>query len=295
MSRGNQKKIMKTSILYLIFLMLSSFIGYSQEVINNTGTEHNEAIQQIRTPNIDNILIFQNLNQGNSNYAFAQQTGNYNTVSISQQNDAGQSASNQSYSVQQGNSNEMTIGQIGSRNLLLSFQLGYMAILAGSESQNDVPVENNNVLSSSTGEVERFVVVGERNKLTISQTGNNNGIMAVQQGTDNSLSVGQNGTNNYLFALQKGTNNSVTGYKQENTSEELLFEKIIQIGDYLSLKTDEFSMAKPTGNTFLQTGTNLSIEVNNSLLNTVGGVEINQTGQDMKVVVDQSYFSFPMK
>ncbi|HEY6914859.1 MAG TPA: hypothetical protein VI413_09305, partial [Paludibacter sp.] len=116
---------MKTSILYLTVLMLSSFIGYSQEVINNTGTENNEAIQQISNPYIDNILIFQNLNRGNSNYTFAQQTGNYNTVNVSQQNDAGSTAANQSYNVQQGNSNEMTIGQIGSGNLLLSFQLGY--------------------------------------------------------------------------------------------------------------------------------------------------------------------------
>jgi len=45
----------------------------------------------------------------------------------------------------------------------------------------------------------------------------------------------------------------------------------------------------------LQTGTNLSIEINNSLLNSLGGVEINQSGKDMKVVIDQSYFSFPMK
>lgn len=275
--------------------MLSSFIGYSQEVINNTGTENNEVIQQIRTPNIDNILIFQTLNRGNRNYAFAQQIGNYNTVSISQQNDAGSLAANQSYNVQQGNSNEMTIGQIGSGNLLLSFQLGYLAIVAGSELQTDVQAENNNALASLTGEIKGAVAEGERNKLNISQTGNNNGVMAVQQGTDNSLSVEQNGTNNYLFTLQKGTNNSVTGYKQENTSDEILFEKIIQIGDYLSLKIDEFSMAKPTGNTFSQTGTNLSIEVNNSILNTAGGVEINQTGQDMKVIVDQSYFSFPMK
>jgi hypothetical protein len=275
--------------------VLSCFIGYSQEVINNTGTESNEAIQQIRTPSIDNILIFQNMNKGISNYAFAQQTGNYNTVSINQQNDVGPSAANQSYTVQQGNSNEMTIGQMGNGNLLLSFQLGYLAILAGGGLQNNIQLGNSNASSALSGEITGFTTKGERNKLNISQTGNNNGVMAVQQGTDNSLSVEQDGANNYLFALQKGTNNSVTGYKQENNSEEILFEKIIQIGDYLSLKTDESSMAKPTGNTFTQTGTNLSIEVNNNLLNTVGGVEINQTGRDMKVVIDQSYFSFPMK
>lgn len=285
---------MKTSILYLIFLALSCFSGFSQEVINNTGTENNEAIQQIRTPSIDDILIFQNLNKGMSNYAFARQAGNYNTVSINQQNDAGPSAANQSYTVQQGNSNEMTIGQMGNGNLLLSFQLGYLAILAGSDLQNNIQAESN-AAATLSGKITGFIAEGERNKLNITQTGNKNGVLAVQQGTDNSLSVEQNGTNNYLFTLQKGTNNTVMGYKQENATEEILFEKIIQIGDYLSLKTDESSIAKPAGNTFTQTGTNLSIEVNNNLLNSVGGVEINQSGQDMKVVIDQSYFSFPMK
>lgn len=285
---------MKTSILYLIFLALSCFSGFSQEVINNTGTENNEAIQQIRTPSIDDILIFQNLNKGMSNYAFARQAGNYNTVSINQQNDAGPSVANQSYTVQQGNSNEMTIGQMGNGNLLLSFQLGYLAILAGSDLQNNIQAESN-AAATLSGKITGLIAEGERNKLNITQTGNNNGVLAVQQGTDNSLSVEQNGTNNYLFTLQKGTNNTVMGYKQENATEEILFEKIIQIGDYLSLKTDESSIAKPAGNTFTQTGTNLSIEVNNNLLNSVGGVEINQSGQDMKVVIDQSYFSFPMK
>ena len=45
----------------------------------------------------------------------------------------------------------------------------------------------------------------------------------------------------------------------------------------------------------MQTGTNLSFELNSDLINTAGGINVKQTGKDMKVVIDQSYFSFPLK
>ena len=291
-----KKTNMKKHILYFTFLLLNCFPDYSQGIINNAGTKNNEAIQQIVTPGINDILSFQTLNRGMSNFALSRQTGNQNTVNINQQNNAGLEMSNQSYSVQSGNLNELSVGQVGSGNLLLGFQLGYLTTLSGSQQDNPVGVEKGNWLAFlAPNEANGYAIEGVGNKLTVSQSGNNNGVLAVQQGSDNILWAEQRGNNNYLMALQKGTNNTVSGYKQENQSEEILMETIIQIGENISLKTQDASLSKPTGNTFTQTGTNLSLEVNNGLLNTAGGVEITQTGHDMKVVMDQSLFSFPMK
>jgi len=204
--------------------------------------------------------------------------------------------SNQSYTVQSGNSNELTIGQIGSGNLLLGFQLDYISNLIDQKQQNQDKVLKNTLLKvSSPTEGNGYLVEGERNKMTITQDGNNNGVMAVQQGSDNTISADQTGENNYLLALQKGTNNAITDYKQENKSDEKLFDRIIQIGDNLSLKSDEVSTSSINGNTFVQTGTNLSLEINSELINSAGGIEVNQKGTEMKVVIDQSYFSFPLK
>jgi len=280
---------MKRPFVYLIILLLDFSRCFSQEIINNLGTEINEPIQQISIPGIDNILGLQTLNRGISNFVNLQQTGNLNKASVSQQNDVGPAMSNQSYTVQSGNANELTVGQIGSGNLLLGFQLGYLATEAGIEKgkKNDI---SDPPASESVSSID-----GERNVLNTNQSGNYNGIMAVQQGTDNSISAGQTGKNNYLFVLQKGTFNSVADYKQENNSNSILFDSIVQIGDHLELKSHETSKPKPNQNIFMQSGTNLSLVINNDLLNSVGGVAINQTGRDMKVVIDQSYFSFPMK
>jgi len=285
---------MKKYILYLIILLLNYFPAYSQGVINNTGSLSNEVIQQIRAPGIDDILMFQLQNRDIGNYVLTQQIGNLNTTSINQKNSASSDMSNQSYTIQSGNSNELTIGQIGSGNLLLGFQLGYLATLAGSEPDNSVgnPISTISTVGSL---MAGSMIVGERNKLSISQEGDNNGIMAVQQGSDNSISAKQTGNNNYLLAMQKGMNNTLSDYAQENTSEQILFDRVIQVGDNLTLKTDGATNSSITGNTFIQTGTNLTLEVNNYLLNSAGGMEINQTGSDMKVVIDQSFFPFPMK
>jgi hypothetical protein len=285
---------MKTIILNMIFLLLSCFSVISQPAMNNQGTSNSEAIQQIRTSTIDNIQSFQTLNWGGTNYATTQQTGNRNSAIINQLHDAtGLHTSNQSYAVQSGNSNELSIGQIGSGNLLLGFQLGYLSSMTDIH-RNENGANNGNAFGlykNGNG----YLVAGENNKLSILQQGSNNGIIAVQQGNNNDFFVEQRGNNNYLLGLQKGTHNKVTGYRQENYSDDILFETIVQIGNNLSLKTDDASKYKPNGNSFTQTGTNLSLEVNNGLLNAIGGVEINQVGNDMKVVVSQSYFLFPMK
>jgi len=287
---------MKRFLLYFVILLLKFMPCFSQDIINNIGTVSNEAIQQISLPGIDNIMSFQNLNRAVSNYVLTQQTGNLNSATINQKSDGSAEMSNQSYTVQSGNSNELTIGQIGSGNLLLGFQLDYISNVIDQKQQS--PVKGLSSILTTIGSSSDgigYVVEGERNKMNITQDGNNNGVMAVQQGSDNTISAEQTGRNNYLMALQKGTNNSVIDYKQENKSDDILFDRIIQVGDNLTLKSDEVSKSSLNGNTFIQTGTNLSLEINSELINTSGGIEINQKGTDMKIKIDQSYFSFPLK
>jgi len=291
---------MKRNIIYLILCLLITNFGYSQEIINNLGLETSGSIHQISTSGIDNILSFQNLNQGINNFSLTQQIGGQNKTSINQQSEPGLPSKNQSYSYQQGNFNELSLGQVGSSNLLLSFQLGYLANNAGKNLGNQYGFG----LGNSTGntfalgignEISGILAEGNRNKLQVSQSGNNNAVLAVQQGDDNSISAGQKGNDNYLFVLQQGKNNAVTGYEQENSSTKDLFDTVIQMGENLSLNATDVSKSKPNGNTFSQTGINLSLQVNNGFINSVGVIEINKTGRDMKVVVDQSYFSLPLK
>jgi hypothetical protein len=288
---------MKKSILYFIILLLISIPGYSQDIIINSGSSTQETIPQILLPGIDDLMNLQALNQGTRNYTNIQQSGNQNTATITQQNTTGPEKSNQSLTTQSGNSNELTLGQIGSGNVLLGYQMGYLSTLTGvtlpgNQAGVQAPTANT---TGSTNTVSGYLMEGDHNQLNISQNGNNNGVMAVQQGSYNTISAEQNGNNNYLLALQKGFNNSLTGYKQENESDQILYDRVVQIGDNLSLKSDEVSKSSVKGNTFMQTGTNLSLEIKSDLINTAGGLDISQTGKDMKVVIDQSYFSFPLK
>jgi len=287
---------MKNPILYLFIVLLNSLSGFSQDIINNTGATTPEAIQQIYLPGIDDLLAIQSVNQNVSNYVTMQQSGNSNSVNINQQKGTSSDMINQSYTVQSGNSNELTLGQIGSGNLLLGFQLDYISNVLGQKQATPAIFQTNTTsavhYSSDAGD---YAVEGERNKMTITQEGNNNGVMVVQQGSDNTISATQKGNNNYLLAFQKGSKNSISDYKQENTSDKRLYDRIVQVGDNLSFKSDEVSISSTTGNTFMQTGTNLALELNSDLINSAGGIEIRQTGKDMKVVIDQSYFSFPLK
>lgn len=289
---------MKKITLILFLFAICSHSVFSQGNGKNREKEENEAMQQIRTSGMADILSFQTQNRDVSNLVLTQQIGDQNKASVNQQTEAG--FGNQSYSIQQGTSNEMTIGQIGSGNLLLGFQLGYVTSELGRQQGNHYGfgLENGigNAYAYGHGSSDaNSVVEGERNKLAITQEGTNNSVISVQQGSDNTISAEQKGTNNYLLLLQKGKNNSITGYSQENTSDRVLFETVIQEGEGLSLNTTDVSKSKPNGNTFIQSGVNLSLQVNNAFANTLGGIEINQTGRDMKVVVDQSFFSFPMK
>jgi len=288
---------------FILFLLLSLLIfnpGFSQEIINDLNPATNGAIQQVPTSGLQNILNFQTLNQDVSNFVQTHQVGDQNIAKINQKSGAGAISANQSYTFQQGNANELSVGQIGSGNLLLSFQLGYLASEAGRTQGNHYGFglgngEGNAYAYGHQHTTTNYLVVGERNKLTINQDGNNNGVMAIQMGTDNTISANQKGKNNYLAFLQNGKNNSITGVSQENSSDKVLFDTFIQIGENLSFSATEDSKPKPNGNKVNQSGINLSLQVNNQFVNSLGGIEINQKGKDMSVVIDQSYFLFPMK
>ncbi|MEI6565666.1 MAG: curlin repeat-containing protein [Verrucomicrobiota bacterium] len=266
---------MKRLSLLLVLFLLNIFTCFSQSVI---GSGAGEAIRQISTSGIADILSFQTLNQGISNYVLTQQVGEQNTTKINQQNDP--VAANQSYTLQQGNLNELSVGQIGSGNILLGFQLGFLSIV--NNNQGILP-------SVSLSGVADGGQKGDRNKLEVSQEGENNGIMAVQQGDNNTIDAGQKGSDNYLLILQKGTNNSVTGYMQENSSGRN-FDTIIQEGESLSLEATGVSTSKAMGNIFSQSGSELALKVNSGFVNTLGGIEVTQTGSKMTVVIDQSFF-----
>lgn len=308
-----QKSInMKKLITYLMLVMFSCSLAYSQANPNKPDGKPNESIQQIYSQAMDNIIGFQKQYQGMNNLSVTQQFGNHNNSKISQSADPNVPMSNQTFNMQAGQSNEFTLGQTGSGNLLLSFQLGYLTALTASEHGNDFRIESSDNQTSWNSN-KGFYIEGERNKINITQRGNKNGMLLMQQGTDNTISAEQSGSNNFLLAYQRGNNNSVmgyrqenntyqrgnnnsvTGYRQENNTEDMLVETIVQIGENLTLTAEDASLSKPYGNTFKQTGTNLSLEINNGLLNSMGGAEIRQSGHDMKVIIEQSHFSFPMR
>jgi len=291
---------MRRNLLFILLCLLNFQVGFSQDIINDLSLGTSESIQQISTGGFGNILGLQTLNQDVSNFVQTQQVGNQNIANINQKNSTGTTSANQSYTFQQGNANELSVDQIGSGNLLLSFQLGYLASEAGRTQGNHYGFglgngEGNAYAYGHQHTASNYIVEGERNKLTINQDGTNNGVMAIQMGTDNTISAKQKGKNNYLAILQNGNNNSVTGISQENSSDKLLFDTFIQVGENLSYNATEDSKPKPNGNKTNQSGINLSLQVNNAFVNSLGGIEITQTGKDMSVVIDQSYFLFPMK
>ena len=294
--RNEIMRHMKQYLIFLLFYLANLTLGMTQDIPGTQNLETIDVIRQISTNMPDNILSFQMLNR-TGNYAFTQQVGNQNTTRINQMNDPGSDLANQSVSIQHGTLNEMTVGQIGNGNTFLGFQLGYLAAWLSQRSLCASDYGSESALwETGTYNYTDILTGGERNKLTLTQEGINNYLMAVQMGDDNFISAGQRGSNNYLMILQRGVYNSVTGYEQRNTSETILFDTIVQEGERLSLSATGISGSRFTGNTFIQTGTDLSLQVNNDLINQAGGgMEVRQTGRDMNIVVDQSYFSFPMK
>lgn len=277
---------MKKLFFTLLFAALCSLRVFSQAIVQINHDD--EKIQQIRSTGLSDILTFQTLNQGQSNVVMATQLGNWNKSVVDQQAAGGSNYANQVYSLQQGTNNEMNIGQIGEGNLLLGFQLGYISSELDEKGKIKYP---QNVLECCTSDLgDQSLVQGVGNALKVTQRGDKNAVVAIQQGSENSIEASQDGLNNYLVIYQKGNKNEVVGFRQENNSEKELAETIIQEGDGLILNSTDASKSKPNGNSFIQKGINLSIELNNQFTNALGGIEVSQSGKDMKVVIDQSFF-----
>jgi hypothetical protein len=290
---------MKKTIVLLLISLLSITSCFSQDILTNYYRLSNDQIQQISASGISSILALQDLNYGLNNKAIELQNGNENSVVVKQTADPTAALPNQSYNYQLGNHNSLSLDQTGGGNILLSFQFGY---LTEESFRRSVTAYGLN-LNPLYGEGKKIkpdkklynLGSGEGNKIEVSQDGSNNGILAVQEGDDNLISAGQKGINNYLLVIQKGNENSVTGYNQENTTEQNLYDSIIQQGDNLSITTDGVARNTPIENIFCQTGTNLSIDVHNEFLNSSKGLEVVQKGRDMKIVIDQSYFPNPLR
>ena len=286
---------MKKFILNILFLALYYVPSFCQEVINTPTVQINPSITQLSNIGLDNILSFQMLNQDLNNSVISNQIGSDNGVVINQEKDNTSRKSNQTVTNQIGNSNEINLNQKGSGNLLVNYQVGN-TFENESVMKNELLVnEKQSIMSSVPYEINSGLTPGNENKLDILQVGNNNGILAIQEGTNNSFTGEQKGQNNNLYLLQKGINNSVSGYSQGNESETVLFEKVIQVGDNLNLKTTNTSLDRNTGNTYIQTGTNLSIQLSNTQFNAAGGVEVTMTGNNMKVQIDQKSIPYLLK
>jgi len=286
---GILKIRMKSILVFLILLIFSFSTAFCQK------KKDQEAIDNRREDGVTDIQTFQALNNGALNIIQAQQTGVQNSVAAIQQSSNG-GLLNQMYTIQEGNLNEVTVGQIGRGNMLLSFQLGYVTSEFVRQ-QGDCygfGLGNQNLYEYDDKSADFSINVGRRNKLTFNQNGTNNVGLVFQQGSDNTISVDQQGNNNYMIIYQKGRNNVINGYNQANTSDKILYDLVIQEGEKLVLNATE-SSKQPSGNTFIQSGSNLQLQVNSGFANDLGGLGIVQTGKNMKVIVDQSFFAFPMK
>jgi hypothetical protein len=281
---------MKKAICILLILWSSNC--YPQVNLNTDGSEFFTQIGQVIKPDFQTILSFQAQNGVNGNYVLSMQLGNQNNAAVHQVNELGNDRSNQVISLQAGNGNEFSAEQIGSGNLVMSVQSAYLSNLQSLEVLSQRGITNPDQWSMpNVGRNQlSFVQEGNENSLSSLQQGSYNSIQAHQQGDENSIIAKQFGGYNHLTVTQNGMNNSVAGYIQENQSGSVSSDNIIQNGDNLTLISHDASQYKANGNSFSQSGSNLTLEVNNGLLNSMGGVDIVQTGKEMKVIVDQTYF-----
>lgn len=140
-----------------------------------------------------------------------------------------------------------------------------------------------------------LVDCGNGNLVSITQLGYDNRVMTVQQGSCNMLSLTQIGYNNGFFAWQVGDYNWIDGYRQQNYSENSLFDKLVQVGEFLHFDARGLEGSGWSENRVTQIGSNLSFRINAVLPGSGDGIKVNQTGRDMRVVIEQSYFSFPLR
>ncbi|MGV8095688.1 MAG: hypothetical protein AB2L24_27880 [Mangrovibacterium sp.] len=282
---------MKLALVILSFLLVNLNVAVAQDFFSERIWEMNELILQISANTPGKFQSFQTLNQDLGNFVLTQQIGTSNKSNIDQDHGTCSGLTNYSVNVQIGNLNDLTIEQTGSGNLFVGFQFGNpVNWLSRALAEFDLGFGNAS-LEENMGDYNG-IFTGEGNKVIASQEGMNNTLIAVQQGNDNFISAVQKGVCNYLIILQKGAYNSVTGYEQGNASESILADKITQEGENLTISSTGISGPKVGGNTFAQSGTNLSLRVNQDFINDTGGMEIRQTGRDMNVVVQQSYFLF---
>jgi len=153
-------------------------------------------------------------------------------------------------------------------NIVTVAQIGY---------SNDLQVEQN----------------GGRNELILKQLGTNfsNKATIWQEGNDNYINAEQTGYFSDFNVLQVGNNIRLETFKQTNVNGNK--DAIFQRGNNLTLIVSFESSTAVFGNIYTQTGTNLSATLNTTI--PLSGITVTQTGQDMKVVIDQSFFSFPLK
>ncbi|MEI8084820.1 MAG: curlin repeat-containing protein [Paludibacter sp.] len=264
----------KSSIVIVIMCLFSSIHSFGQT-----------NIQQIISPEFASIILEQNY------ISSITQLGNKNSAKLVQTIDGNLfSLPNTSSSYQQGNENLVDIFQKGSENVLFSFQLGYLISgILNEGTQNNTVLQN---MLTFTTTANNFVGNGDNNTLISSQIGSSNKILTIQQGSNNFIDVEQVGRNQFFSSHQVGTNNRVENFKQTNIDGK--GDYITQLGD-----NNTFNISETTGNlanNYIQQGSNLSVALNIDTPPALGGgITVSQTGHDMKVVIDQSFFSFPLK
>jgi hypothetical protein len=249
---------------------------------------------QINISEFENSLANQPFNADPTYNSSITQLGNYNTAKLIQTQEQDLSSNpNTSNSYQQGNFNLVDLTQKGSENVLFSFQLGYSIPGHSTENKENTQTDAKlaSVLNFNASSANMFSD-GNNNTLISSQEGNSNKILSIQQGSNNYIHAEQLGNDNNLVAQQVGTNNRVENFIQNNNHGES--DIISQVGENITLNSISPSNSL-YGNNYSQNGTNLSITLNNSTFNTLGGLKVSQTGHDMKIVIDQSYFSFPLR
>lgn len=246
-------------------------------------------IQQV---NSSEFLSTQSVQLESLDISSITQLGNYNTAHLIQTKKGDVfSFPNSSNSFQQGDFNLADVIQKGNENVLLSFQLGYLTngLLTLYTYQPDAQLQN--MLSFSTS--SSLFTAGINNTLYSSQEGKSNEILVIQQGSSNYIDVEQLGNENLLIINQVGMNNRVENFKQNNIDGKI--DVISQIGDNNTFNSVNGSIVNFYENNYTQEGSNLSLTINNSNLTSLGAIKVNQTGHDMNIVIDQSYFSYPMQ
>lgn len=271
----------KKTIAILFVCLFMVFTTKGQAIINQINSDEFGEFSTAESLQVNSLSISSITQVGNNNSAKLSQTREGNLYSLS----------NSAHSFQQGDFNLFDITQKGNEHVLLSFQLGYLISGTYSIGSNQLNVPSQNLLSFTTTTNNKFTA-GTNNALYSIQEGKSNNILSIQQGNDNYLDLEQSGNDNFLVVQQVGNSNRVEDFKQ--ASIEGSFDIITQVGDNNTFSMMNESIGGLSENSYTQEGSNLSLTINNSFLSQ-GGITVNQTGRDMNIVIDQSYFTSPMQ